>query len=839
MSARRPRRAIQPVARPAARPRRQRFVMLTTRSAAVALVLRAIPASLALGGLCAAPAAFAAQASASAATAAASQPYNVAAGPLGTALSDFAVQAGVTVQLDARLVDGLRSAGLQGSYSVADGFGKLLAGTKLEIAQSSTGIWLVRPRAAVADTPTPAADATLPTVKVAAQNDSPYGPTEGVVAKWSSTGTKTGTPIVEAQQSISVVTRDQMNEQNAQTLNAAVRYEAGVTTETRGGIATRYDMLNIRGFSADTYWNGLKQIQNGMYSVPQVDPYLMDRIDVLRGPVSVLYGQANAGGLINQESKLPTVQPYHEVGVEFGNDRHQQATMDFSGPIAGDQHYLYRFTAIGRQEDGQVESTRNERVAVAPSFTWRPDDKTTLTLYALYQRDPASTSYGSVPAVGSVLFNPLGTIGRSFYDGEASFERFSRTQEAVGYQFEHALDNTWKVRSNARYYHISQDYASVYGSGLENDDRTLDRASIVSNDQTNSFAIDNQVEGNFSTGPVDHTVLAGFDYQHMATHYALGYGSAPSIDVFDPVYGASVDAPALTRTQSSSNQYGVYAQDQLRYKKMLVTLGVRQDWANTVTNGITDNTRQWQNDHAFTWRGGISYLFDNGIVPYFSYSESFVPQSGTDINGKAFDPERGRQYELGIKYQPKHYNALFTAAIFDLTRKNLLTTDANNPNYQSQAGEARSRGVELEAKVSLTRSLDVSASYTYLDTIYTKDNSGLQGKHLAAIPSNQASLWAYYTIHGGPLAGLSFGGGGRYTGATYSTDNSFQVRSFFLVDAALRYDLGYAIPRLKGAEVYVNAQNLLNKTYVASCYYGNYCAYGYGRQVFAGLNYRW
>ncbi len=831
MSARRPRRAISPLARSAARPR---FPLAATRSAAIALALRAIPVSLTLGGLSAAATALAAQP----ANAAASKSYDVPAGPLGTALSDFAMQAGVTVQLDARLVDGLSSPGMHGSYSVADGFGKLLAGTKLEIAQSSTGVWLVRTRAASADTPA-AADTTLPAVKVAAQNDSPYGPTEGVVAKWSSTATKTGTPIVEAQQSISVVTRDQMTQQNAQTLNAAVRYEAGVQTETRGGIATRYDMLNIRGFGADTYWNGLKQIGSGMYATPQVDPYLMDRIEVLRGPVSVLYGQANAGGLINQESKLPTVQPYHEVGIEFGNDRHQQATMDFSGPIAGDQHYLYRFTAIGRQEDGQVSSTRNERVAVAPSFTWRPDDKTSLTLYALYQRDPASTSYGSVPATGTVLHDPLGTIGRSFYDGEASFERFSRTQEAVGYQFEHAVNDTWKVRSNARYYHIGQDYQSVYGTTLEDDYRTLDRATAVSYEQVNSFAIDNQVEGNFSSGPVDHTVLAGFDYQHMGTHYASGFGSAPSIDVFDPVYGAAIDTPALTKTRASSNQYGVYAQDQLRYKNVLATVGVRQDWANTVTSDLTDNTRQWQNAHALTWRGGISYLFENGIAPYFSYSESFAPQSGTDINGKAFDPERGRQYELGVKYQPKQYNALFTAAIFDLTRKNLLTTDLNNPNYQTQAGEARSRGLELEAKVSLTRSLDVSASYTYLNTVYTKDNSGLQGKRLATIPSNQASLWAYYTIHGGPLAGLSFGGGGRYTGATYSTDNSFEVRSYFLLDAALRYDLGYAIPRLKGSEVYINAQNLLNKTYVASCFIGTYCAYGYGRQVFAGLKYHW
>jgi iron complex outermembrane recepter protein len=232
-------------------------------------------------------------------------------------------------------------------------------------------------------------------------------------------------------------------------------------------------------------------------------------------------------------------------------------------------------------------------------------------------------------------------------------------------------------------------------------------------------------------------------------------------------------------------------------------------------------------------------VFSNGIAPYVSYTESFTPQIGTDINGKAFDPERGHQYEIGIKFQPKNYNALFTASLFSLTRENLLTTDAVNPNFQSQSGEARSRGLELEAKLSLTDSLNVAASYTYLNTVYTKDNSGLEGKHLPAVPQNEASLWAYYTIDRGPLAGLSMGAGGRYTGTTYSSDNSFKVQSFFLVDATFRYDLGRASQQLKGAEVYVNAQNLFNKEYVASCYYGSWCAFGYGRQVFAGMNYHW
>jgi iron complex outermembrane receptor protein len=714
----------------------------------------------------------------------------------------------------------------------------MFAVAPLAYAQSTDSAASDAAAASTTSSPAPS-DATLPAVRVRAQNqDQPYGPTNGYVAKESS-ALKTGTSLLETPQSVSVVTRQQMDQQNAQTLNAAVRYVSGVTPETRGGIATRYDLLKVRGFDADKYWNGLKMLDNNWYATPQIDPYLLERIEVLKGPVSVLYGQAAAGGLLDQESRMPTVAPLHEVGVEFGNYAHKQATFDFSGPIAGDDRYLYRLTAIARSEDGQVQSTENKRIAIAPSFTWRPDAQTSLTLFGFYQHDPRATSYGSVPPQGTVLYNPNGKLPSDFYDGDHNFESFNRVQESIGYKFERKLTNAWSFRSNARFLHLAQDYKSVYASALEADLRTLDRGTAASKDNLNTFAIDNQVEGNFSTGPVDHTVLFGFDYQRYASNFDAGFGVAPPLDMYAPNYNQTITPPDLYHQVLSGTQYGVYVQDQARWGHVVLTLGGREDWASSDSNNTTYGIQSHQFNRAFTGRAGLSYVFDSGIAPYVSYTESFTPQVGTDINGNQFSPEKGRQYEVGVKFQPKGYNAFFSAALFDLTRKNLLTVDATNPAFQSAVGEARSLGVELEAKASLTDSLNVTASYTYLNTKYTKDNSGLDGKFLPAVPQNQASLWGYYTINRGPLAGLSMGAGGRYTGTTYSSDNSFKVSSFFLVDATLRYDLGRAAAQLKGAELYVNAQNLFNKQYVASCYYGTWCAFGYGRQVFAGMNYHW
>ncbi|MBE9607442.1 TonB-dependent siderophore receptor [Acetobacteraceae bacterium H6797] len=693
------------------------------------------------------------------------------------------------------------------------------------------------PNAAPAADPAPV---RLPEISVSGQAETAFSPVQGYVATRNSTGAKTDTPIIEVPQSISVVTRDQLDQQNAQTLNGALRYTAGITPETRGGIATRYDMLKVRGFDADTYWNGLKLIGNDYYGIPQLDPYLMQRIEVLRGPTSVLYGQAAAGGLLNQESRLPSLVPVHEIGIEFGNFRHQQLSLDLGGPLTEDGRFSYRLTAIGRAEDGQVSQTRNERIAIAPSFTWRPDNDNTFTLYGLYQHDPKSTSYGSVPPVGTVLSNPYGRLSRSFYDGDPNFENFDRTQMALGYQFEHRFNEDWKVRSNARWFYLTQDYKSVYGSYLMDDDRTLVRGTAASTDYLNTFQIDNQIEGRFFTGPVTHTVLAGFDYKHLNSDYRVGFGSAPDLDIFNPVYNVAIEDPVRSLVRVHSNQYGLYAQDQARLGNFILTVGGRQDWVSnsSSTLEVEAPSRSSNSDSAFTGRVGLTYVFDNGIAPYVSLTQSFVPLVGIDSStNKPFVPEEGQQYEVGIKYQPTGINALFTAALFNLKRNNLQVYTSSGQTFQT--GSARSQGLELEAKYSLTESLNLTASYTWLDTVYTAERPAGSGKHLPAVPEHQGSAWAYYTFNDGPLSGLSLGAGARYTGQTWSDNNEFKVRSFLLADATVNYDLGRAIPSLQGAQAYVNAQNLFDKTYVASCYYGSWCAYGYGRQVFAGVKYRW
>lgn len=688
---------------------------------------------------------------------------------------------------------------------------------------------------------TAAADARSTTTGHEAERITVHGETRGVVAMSSDAGTKTDTPLVETPQSITVITQSVLREQDVQSLNQALRYVSGVAAETRGGVASRYDLFNIRGFDADTYLNGLKLLTNGEYASPQIDPYLLDRVDVIKGPVSVLYGNAQAGGVVDQTQKMPTQTPLHEVGVEFGNFAHAQATADFSGPLDKAGQWSYRLTALARTEDGQVSHTKNQRLEVAPALTWRPDSRTEITLLGLYQKDPRSTSYGSVPSDASVTYNPYGSLPVDFYDGDLNFEKFKRTQGSIGLQAEHQVNDWLTLRSNSRWLHVEMDYASVYASsgGLEADYRTLDRGTAASTEWSDQYASDNSAEARFSTGPVKHVLLAGFDYQHLDSSYRSGFGTAPSLDILDPNYTLPVAQPARTKYDVTQNQYGIYLQDQMRWNRFVLTLSGRHDWAGNTNRDADAGTKTTQWDTAFTGRAGLTYVFPNGIAPYVSYAESFSPLAGTDANGKAFVPERGRQYEAGIKYKPNGFNGLFTAAAFDITRENLETPSPNNPFLYIQTGTARSRGFELEARTDVTRDLQLIATYSYVNAYYTHDESGLTGKQLPAIPHNQASAWAYYTVPTRPLAGLSIGGGVRYIGTSMDSDNSFKVPDVTLFDLALRYDVGHALPKLKGLQGYINIDNLFDRKYVASCYYSTWCAYGYQRTVFGGLTYRW
>ena len=715
------------------------------------------------------------------------------------------------------------------------------------LAQESTAAPLVLPEEA------PAGTILLPEVNVQATAWRAWQPVQGYVAPLTTTGTKTDTPLIETPQSVGVVTRDQIDDQGVLNVSQALRYTAGVLPEVRP--TSRYDSVFVRGFGGQgtsaayvNFLDGLRQQRGISYAIPTVDPWLLERIEVLRGPASVLYGQTGSGGIVNLVSRRPTEEPVHEVRLEAGSHALLQTAFDFGGKLTEDGEFLYRLTGIGRIADTQYDYNKESRIAVAPAITWRPTADTTLTVLGNYQYEPDGGFYNFAPAVGTVLPNRFGRrLPSSFFSGDPNYNLFQRRLASIGYQLEHRLDETWTFRQNFRYQHIDAEFKAISGRALAANQRTLSRSIVHSIEHADTFALDNQAQASFSTGPLDHTLLFGVDWGRSSAKRRLGNGvlsSAYALDIFAPNYYLNFPEPTLATTSQIQDQLGFYAQDQIALGKLRLTLGLRQDFATSETVTRATGRSTSQEDSAFTWRVGALYLFDNGLAPYASYATSFLPNSGTYAparGGSPFDPTTGEQYEAGIKFQPNGLNSYIQLAAFQIRQQDVLTPDPVNTTYSIQTGEIRSRGIELEGRASLNDNLDLIATYAYTDAEVTESTTAnVTGKAVPQVPKHSASAWADYRFTDGPLRGLGIGAGVRYIGKTPGDDtNSFDVSSFTLFDAAIRYDLGALREDLKGAQLTLNVSNIGDKDYVASCSSADACYFGNRRLVLAGLRYKW
>ncbi|MCG7362171.1 TonB-dependent siderophore receptor [Roseomonas sp. ACRSG] len=714
-------------------------------------------------------------------------------------------------------------------------------------AQESTAAPLTLPEE------TPAGTLVLPEVNVQATAWRAWQPVEGYVAPLTTTGTKTDTPLIETPQSVGIVTRDQIDDQGALNVSQALRYTAGVLPEVRP--TSRYDSVFVRGFGGQgtsaayvNFLDGLRQQRGISYAIPTVDPWLLERIEVLRGPASVLYGQTGSGGIVNLVSRRPTEEAVHEVRLEAGSHSLLQTAFDFGGKLTEDGQFLYRLTGIGRIAETQYDYNKESRIAVAPAITWRPTADTTLTVLGNYQYEPDGGFYNFAPAVGTVLPNRFGRrLPSSFFSGDPDYNLFQRRLASIGYQLEHRFDDTWTFRQNFRYQHIDAEFKAISGRALATNQRTLSRSIVHSIEHADTFALDNQAQATFSTGPMDHTMLFGIDWGRSSAKRRLGNaGLSPAyaLDIFSPSYGLDFPEPTLATTTQIQDQLGFYAQDQIALGKLRLTLGLRQDFATSETVTRATGRSASQEDSAFTWRVGALYLFDNGLAPYASYATSFLPNSGTYSparGGAPFDPTTGEQYEAGIKFQPNGFNSYIQLAAFQIRQQDVLTPDPAATTYSIQTGEIRSRGIELEGRASLNDNLDLIAAYAYTDAEVTESTTaGVTGKAVPQVPKHSASAWADYRFTDGPLRGLGLGAGVRYIGKTPGDEtNSFHVSSFTLFDAAIRYDLGALREDLKGAQLTLNVSNIGDKDYVASCSSADACYFGNRRLVLAGLRYKW
>ncbi len=640
-----------------------------------------------------------------------------------------------------------------------------------------------------------------------------------VVPKRTISATKTDTPLVETPRSVSVVTREEMDERAVTDMIQAARYASGVTTGAFG-YDPRFDQIYIRGIETTTtgdFRDGLRQpIMN--YGSFMTEVYTLDRIEVLKGPVSVMYGAASAAGIVNRISKLPLGEEHHEIELQYGTIGRKQAAFDFGGAI--NDEIDYRLVGLARAGEGSYDID-DDRYLLQPSATWKPSDDTTFTVYGLAQKTETGASAWSYLQGDDVFL---------YTDPDFNSQKVEQYQ--LGYQLEHNFDNGLTFRQNARAGDV--DLKAHYTNRiLVNGDGSWPTYAVT--EDMRSYQIDNQLESKFDTGGVSHTLLGGLDYTWVSSDFAMGTGSVAA-----NTPGGSIPIPALdTFSGSSLNQTGIYAQDQMELGNWRAVAGLRYDWAHQEATDKDAGTTTEKDDGVLSGQVGLLYLFDNGIAPYINYGTSFVPSTALSEDGSVLDPTKGRQIEVGVKYQPEGENYSLSGAVYRLVETG-KPQYASSFLYSENSGENTYTGFELEGRTQFDNGISLIAAYTYAHAEITGNNDPtLIGNVPSTVPRHVASLWVNYQMQEtSAIPGLTIGGGIRAMSDSFTSDaNTSKNSGSAYFDAVISYDFGARSPDLKGLSLAVSATNLADRREQV-CTDG-YCYTGQGRTVMGSLKYKW
>lgn len=754
-------------------------------------------------------------------------PIDLPAQPLGQALNAFARQAGVQLLVAPELVAGRRAPAVSGLLAPSEALRRLLAGSGLEAVAQGDALVLQRSE------PRPAPGArTLGEVTVTAsgQAEHAWGPVPGYTARRSATATRTDTPLNEIPQSISVITAEQIRDQNAQTMQEVLRYTAGVHADVYG-LDNRGDWFTLRGGSqGSTLLDGLRRPLTGWYGVVRDEPYAFERVEVLRGPASVMAGQNGPGGVVNLVSKRPQAESAREVSLQVGNHDHKQVAADLTGALNEDGSVLYRVVALNRDSGTQVEYADIERQYFAPSLTWNISPATSLWVYTQYQNDRSGNTEGFFPLEGTLYDGPNGRIPVERYVSEPDWDTYGGRRWRIGYEFSHAFNEQWKLTHRLRHDDVKGRHRSLYANyweGFLADGRSLNRTWYATDDQGRITNADLFMEGRIAWGSVQHTLLVGMDAMRQRSSRLYWSGAATPLDVYTPAYGQWTP-PDLTEANTSAantgdtglDQWGLLLQDQMKFgDRWVLVAALRHDRSKSISSRAED-----LKVNATTHSLGGVYLADGGWSPYLSYAESFEPQ-GANLQGKPFDPKRGKQIEAGLKWQPAAWPVTASAAVYNL-RETGRVTDGELPGTTRQLGDIEVKGVELELHANL-RAWDLVAAYTRTDT---EDRE--TGKRVANVPNETIALWAVHRFGGWGVPGLKAGLGVRHVGSTWDGHDTLKTAGVDLVDAMVSYDIDRWL-------VALNVSNLADKTYFAACLHRGDCWYGTKRKVTLSATLRW
>lgn len=678
---------------------------------------------------------------------------------------------------------------------------------------------------------------------------SPTFGTTGFVATRSTAGMKSNASILETPATVSVITREELDVRGVQDINLATAYTPNVTAiDYPGGQGA--PTFTLRGFNAinfeNVYEDGLRYGFN-IYD-QNIEPYAYERIDVIKGPLSVLYGAGQPGGIVNLVSKRPSFVHSNEVFIQGGSYGRVQGGFDLTGPVEDAPQFAYRITGLVRQADTQVARSPDDRIYISPAITWKPDADTSLTVLAKYANYGRGGSEQSLPIVGTIVPSSVGLIKRDLFVGQPNLNKELVDNRSISYLFDHSFAPGWIFHSAFRYLETDSKYQAT-ALDFPLSESLLSITPYLRNQNSRAILADNHIEGRFETGPLQHNIVGGVDYQNYVRRNKQYLGQDDYVlNLYNPAYSTTINIPkdqfALIQRQSVQ-QIGLYGQDQLKFGGFILTGSIRNDFYSSQVTSTSDYVPvmpvSTQDISALSYRGALGYELGSGVVPYVSYATSFNPQvGGTTRDGTSLAPNEAHQIEGGVKYQPPGSNALVTASYFEITQTNIARPDPTFIGALVATGEATSKGFEIEGKTTLDNGISLIAGYTHLDTKVTKDTLLAIGSRLPNAPENALSLFVDYAFPpASPLGGLRAGGGVRYIGARTDATNRDSLPSYVLVDASISYDLARLDPSWKGATASITGSNLFDERYFSPAFQQGFVREGFRRSVLGTIAYTW
>ena len=689
--------------------------------------------------------------------------------------------------------------------------------SRLSLLTCCTALVALAPIGALAQQASEEVTVLAPIVVDGVQDDS-----STVVAEGLSFGGKIGTDILDTAGSISVIMQKELQDRGVQSTEQALQYTAGVVTDFYGS-DNRWDYFKIRGFNATTYRDGLRVGGSGQSANNlREDVFAYERVEVLKGADTTLFGVSDPGGMVNYVTKTPKTERFGEAYATVGSFSHKEAGVDFGDNLTPDSTLSYRITAKVQDADGEEDYSRDDRKLLMGGISWRPSDATTVSVVADYLKSDGSTSAG-------LPFNT--DLDRETFLGEPDFNYVGNERKSISLMVDHDFGGGLTFSGNARYDDADSDFGMIFLGGTPAEGTIIDRSFFA--DETNGHSFNSDARLTYATafGSTQSTTSVGAQYIERAYNSKGWYVAAAPIDWEDPVYSGGLDLSESAPYQDvgrSEKTKALYVQQQFDIAdRFIVALGLRHDWTDIDQNDRVANTVTQNDLSETTARVGLTYKITPELSAYATYAESAVPASTLTL-----DPETGKQYEIGVKYQPDAMRALFSAAIFDLTKENITRTDVST-GMQYLTGEIRSRGLELEARAEVMDGLDLIAAYTYIDTEVKDELSGLQGNEMEKVPNHLASLWTNYTLPGnGQRNDMTFGFGARYTGTYFNTADNAGGKS----EAAVIYDAAFSYDVAPDTALSLNVKNLFDEQHDTG---GSAVYYNPGREISATIRRTW